>query len=109
MRKGRDHGNEMREHMKIISSLTKRCKPWQKFFPKGTFLHPVAVHDTGEVGIKLKYLSLVWRVQRPIGCRPSTVGGQARVAEGRRENQGKTSRKKKRQINVPTKKCRIAE
>ena len=85
----------MQARVKNTVRHTQRCKPWQKFFPEGTFLHPVAMHDAGEVGIKLKYLSLVWRVQRPIGCRPSTVGGQARVAEGRRENQGKTSRKKK--------------
>ena len=50
----------------------------------------MAVHDPGEVGIELQYLSLVWRMQRPKGCRPSTVGRQAWVAEERGKYAGVT-------------------
>ena len=46
---------------------------------------PVAVDDARKVGVELEDLPLERRVQRPVGRRPSPVGGQARVSEEQEE------------------------
>ena len=48
MRKGRDHGNEMREHMKIISSdLPRDVSRGRNFFQKAHFftLWPFTIRE----------------------------------------------------------------